>query len=107
MKSMLNAVSVAAALSMGAFALGGLAAPAMAQDVHIPVSDLNLNTPQGRAQFNQRVRMAADRTCPGFLELKRHYACVTAFREAADENLSNQQMRLTRQQGATLAAGRR
>lgn len=107
MKTVLNAVSVAAALSVGAFALGGLAAPAMAQDVHIAVSDLNLNTPQGRAQYDRRVRMAADRTCPGIQELQRHSACVTAFREAADENLSNQQMRLARRQGETLAAGRR
>ena len=108
MKSMLNAANIAAALSVGAFALGGLAAPAMAQEVHIGVADLNLNTRQGRAQFDERVRLAAERACPGILELQRHYACVTAFREAADENLSDQQMRLTRQrQGETLAAGRR
>lgn len=107
MKTVLKAVSVAAGLSMGAFALGGAAAPAMAQDVHIAVGDLNLNTPQGRAQYDQRVRMAADRTCPGIQELQRHRACLNAFREAADENLSNQQMRLSRQQGESLAAGRR
>lgn len=107
MKSVLNAVNVVVGLSVAALALGGLAAPAMAQDVRIPVGDLNLNTAQGRAQFDVRVKEAAERTCPGIRELARHDACVRTFREAADENLSDQMTRLARQQDASFASARR
>jgi UrcA family protein len=106
-KIMLNAVSVAAAISIGALGLGGLAAPALADDAHISVGDLNLDTPQGRARFDERVKAAAKEMCASYQQLSRHRQCLSDFREAADENLLEQQARLVRQQGAGMTVVRR
>lgn len=107
MKNILNVVSVAAAVSVGVLALGGLAAPASAEDARISVADLQLNTPQGRAEFDHRVKTAAERMCWSDRELNEHAACLSAFRKAADENLLEQQVRLADQQGESLAVARR
>lgn len=103
MKTMLKTMSVAAGLSMAALALGSVAAPAMAEDVRIPVADLNLHTPEGRAQFEARANAAAWRMCGSYLALSERSSCMRVFRQAADENLQEQMQRQARQQGGSLA----
>jgi UrcA family protein len=68
------------------------------------VGDLNLHSSAGRAQFDARVSAAARQACWDYRELPQRRACVTAFREEANENLSTQIARL---QGMSVASARR
>lgn len=111
MKTMLKAVGVAAGVSFAALVLGGVATPALAQqtnsegvpsqEVHIPVADLDLNTPEGAAKYNTRVRNAAEQLCTEYPEaginVYEHSDCVRAVREEADNNLRQQLDQLARQ----------
>lgn len=107
MKTMLKAVSVAAGVSMAAFALAGVAAPAQAEEMRIQTSDLNLRTPEGTARFDARVDRAAKQMCSDYRGLNENAQCVRAVREEANENLKQQQEQLARQGGMDVASARR
>jgi UrcA family protein len=102
MKTLFKAVSVAAGVSVAA--LVGFASAAQAQEeVHIQVSDLDLNSPADAARFNARVDRAASQMCVDYRQISTHEACVAAVRDEANANLSRQ---LTGQNNLALAAPR-
>jgi UrcA family protein len=106
MTTLLKAISVAAGVSMAALTMAASAQAAEA--VRIQVSDLNLNTPQGRAAFDARVTQAAHRICAGDRTLSGSMACERAVRQEAQDNLRDQQEQVARAGGVNLAtAGRR
>jgi UrcA family protein len=100
MTTLLKATSIAAAASA---ALLAMAASAQAETVRIQVSDLNLNTPQGLAQFNARVDRAARQICAGDADMHMNIQCRRAVREEAYDNLHDQQEQLARAGGVSVA----
>lgn len=99
MNSMLKAVSVAMGASVAALVLAGVVSSAHAQEVHIKVGDLNLQTPEGAAIYDQRVDRAAREMCanstanfaPGYTA---NQDCMQAVRDEANANLTQQEDQL-------------
>lgn len=105
MTTLLKTICVAASVSMAALTMTASAASAQAadQNFHIQVSDLKLDTPQGRAAFDFRVAQAARRLCEDRRDLSSNAACQRAVRQEANDNLAD----LARRDGVNLAWARR
>ena len=99
MTTLLKTISVAAAVCMSALGAAGAVSSAQAETVRIPVSDLNLNTAEGRAVFEARVHSAGWRMCSDAGELSSIMSCERAVREEATDNLNQQQQDLALRQG--------
>lgn len=92
------ALAASAAIAMLAAAAPNIAA---AEAIRISVSDLDLSTRAGAAEFAVRVDRAAAQLCLsyGAVYSAPHKACVQSVREDAHENLAAQQRK-----GVKLAA---
>ena len=91
MRSKLTLAMAGAAL----FAGSALAVPAAAEDRTVPVSyaDLNLETAEGKAKLDQRVRRAARQACsaPGrsLAETAAQYACYRLAMERSSVEVAS------------------
>lgn len=108
MTTWLKAVSVSTCISLAALAASAVVSPAQAE-VHIFLADLNLQTPQGQAQFNARVDAVAHQICLGTERLRdaTHSACLQAVRDEAKENLAHEMERIAHQGGEVKVASAR
>jgi UrcA family protein len=103
MKTFLKAVSIAAGVSMTL--LAGVGSSAQAEEIHIRVADLNLNSPADTVRFDQRVDAAAREMCANYEPMRRN-TCLTAVRQEAKDKLAQQQAQLARQNGVAVASAR-
>ena len=79
-----------AALPLAAVASQAQAAPA------VRIADLDVNTAEGRAAYDQRVEAAADRFCRETKGLSAIYACKVGVRTEVQEKLIVLQQRTAR-----------
>jgi UrcA family protein len=104
MTTLLKAICVTAGVCAAALAT---AASAQTTPARIQVSDLNLNSAQGRAAFDARVERAARTMCESYEILSVHDACMRAVREEAADNLAWQREQYARQTGEDVVAAAR
>jgi UrcA family protein len=107
MNTLFKAVSFAAVACAAAVTFAGAAGSAQAGEVRIQVSDLDLATSTGKAQFDGRVAQVADRMCADYSAFRMNAACREAVREEAYDNLAQQQERIARRNDTTMASTRR
>jgi UrcA family protein len=101
MKSLFKAASLAAGVAMAL--LAGAAPSAQADEIHIRVADLNLQSPEGAARFAARVEAAAKQLCDDRERLFERETCLAAVREEAKDNLAQQMAQLARRNGVAVA----
>ena len=82
------AVLPAAALTTTARAETPHAHVAPAHVAHVRIADLNMTSPDGRAQFAQRTSRAADAFCGDQRQLSFRAACERAVRQEAHDKLA-------------------
>ena len=80
-------ISGAASLVLAALPIAALATAAHAQTV-VKVSDINVLSPQGVSEFNQRADVAAHKYCLPQRTLAGRAACVAGVKTELSEKLS-------------------
>jgi UrcA family protein len=95
---------VAAGCVIASLSVSFVAPMAQAEPVRVTVSDIDLNTAQGMARFNERVAHVANQMCESYPRLSGYDECVAAVVGEAKDNL-NDAIQLAKAKAQSQTAG--
>jgi UrcA family protein len=94
---------IAVSCAISCLSVSIVAPMAHAEPARLSVSDIDLNTPQGMAAFNERVTRVANAMCESYSRLRGYDECVAAVRDEAKDNLTDA-IQLAKAKAATQTA---